>query len=209
MRRSPAPAPCVIDLRSMVAVSVAVLAVLISAFQFWLSRANTQVGAEALKGFWSQEAHDLREVLWSLDGKPFEEWDSDEVQAMDRLATLHSLVGQALRHNPISRRAVLDFNSVWFWSAFEILVPMVDARRRELDPELDPLSGNREDGECSGGSRLVAGEEWIYFEWLAHRSYRHHERNRSWWTRRRFKRLKERTPQVGTGRSPTAHAIPW
>ena len=86
MRRSPAPAPCVIDLRSMVAVSVAVLAVLISAFQFWLSRANTQVGAEALKGFWSQEAHDLREVLWSLDGKPFEEWDSDEVQAMDRLA---------------------------------------------------------------------------------------------------------------------------
>ncbi|MFG3642904.1 hypothetical protein ACGF3C_21840 [Micromonospora sp. NPDC047762] len=154
---------------------VAIVAALISCVQLLVGRSVSRGGilSAVMMNHWSAENVALRDVVYGLGNKEYAQWSEEERAAATAVGIQISQVGFLLRNSYADRRAFLDFWSSWCVRLFVILSPMIaDLRTRQNAPD-----------------------QWIYFEWLARKAYRHTLR-RPWWQRYAWASLKRQTRQL-------------
>ncbi|MEW2144462.1 hypothetical protein AB0869_16795 [Micromonospora vinacea] len=154
---------------------VAIVAALISCVQLLVGRSVSRGGilSGAMTNHWSAENVALRDVVYGLENKDYAQWSEEERAAATAVGIQISQIGFLLRNSYADRRAFLDFWSNWCVRLFVILSPMIaDLRLRQNSPD-----------------------QWIYFEWLARKAYRHTSR-RPWWQRHAWASLKRQTRQL-------------
>ena len=166
----------------VISAAVAVAAAAVSTIQLLAAQrvSRNEMSSKAMMEFWAKDNRALRDTVWRLENKPFDQWSEDERWAADLVATQMSYIGLLLRHRYGSSDAFLNFYARWCVEAFRLLSPMVAEKRHDYG----------------------AKDQWIYFEWLA-RAAEIHLCSRPWWEKRSWQRLKSRTLTVpDPGRTP-------
>jgi len=114
-----------------------------------------------------------RTRVYTLAGKPLDEWSPEDRQAAEQVAAGFATMGLLIRHGYV------EDEGYSYWShnvvlCYQIIEPLI-IRRREAEN---------------------VPSHFIYFEWLARTAYQHLERGAPWWMKSPIRKLRERTSGV-------------
>jgi hypothetical protein len=158
--------------------AVSVCAALVALSGVYVARTNAhgQLVNSTLQQLGSDQFRTARRDVYMLGEKPVDQWSEDERLSATATVYLLNQLGFLMKHHYVAARPFLDFWALRFVRLYGGLRPYIEDTRLEHSTE----------------------EQWIYFEWLARRSYRHlQQRSRKlWWKRRSWRRLQDSTEGI-------------
>jgi hypothetical protein len=129
--------------------------------------------------------HD-RGRVYSLAGKPLDEWTREDRQAAEQVAAGFATMGLLVRHGYV------EDEGYSYWShnvvlCYQIIEPLIEQRRQAEN----------------------VPSHFIYFEWLARTAYQHLQKETPWWMKSSLQKLRRSTSGVSSyydlARIATAH----
>jgi hypothetical protein len=113
--------------------------------------------------------------VYSLAGKPLNEWTAEDRQAAEQVAAGFAIMGLLVRHGYVENEGYS------YWShnvvlCYQIIEPLIEQRRQAEN----------------------VPSHFIYFEWLARTAYEHLEKENPWWMKPSLQKLRGRTPGVSS-----------
>jgi hypothetical protein len=114
-----------------------------------------------------------RSRVYSLAGKPLNEWTSEDRQAAEQVAAGFATMGLLVRHGYI------EDEGYSYWShnvvlCYQIIEPLIEQRRQAEN----------------------VPSHFIYFEWLARTAYEHLHKRATWWMKPSLQKLRLRTVDI-------------
>lgn len=168
---------------AVIAAIVAVLAAVISVLQIFVTRfiSNGVLFQSVVARLQSEDIRALRKHLYSLSGKPFEDWTRDDFDVADRLCVEYSQVGFLLKNSYIPVARIVSATRWIVSDCFIIAEPYIQLRReREARPTL-----------------------FLEFEWFARSEYLILQR-KQWYERKSWAHLRAKTQGMSLSRRITS-----
>lgn len=116
-----------------------------------------------------------RARVYSLAGKPLNEWSAEDRQAAEQVAAGFAIMGLLVRHGYVENEGYS------YWShnvvlCYQIIEPLIEQRRQAEN----------------------VPSHFIYFEWLARTAYEHLQKGNPWWMKPSLQKLRKRTLGVSS-----------